>query len=347
MENNIDVTVVIPVHNASTWLDECLEAIAHQKSTLSIEVSLFLDSCEDNSADIAEIWREKLQDIGYSVIITSENNGRPKGVGYAKNKAVAQSKGEFLCFQDADDIMQPKRIQMQYEHAFLHKNAIVGCQFKREPPDSTVRFTKWANTLTQEQLTLQVYTSHGPTVIMPTWFCHRSVFDKCDGFDETGKGTPEDLIFFYKHLQHGGEVFRVDQELLTYRYHQAAATFSVEERTIWDLRVKELQERVLSQWPSFTIWNAGKQGRKFYRSLHLENQKKVMAFCDVDTKKVGTVYTYEEAPWKPKPKVPIIHFKEAHPPIIICMKMDLTRGDFEENLASLNLKEGTDFYHFN
>ena len=55
---------------------------------------------------------------------------------------------------------------------------IVGCRFVRDPPDSTVRFTRWANTLTPEQLQLQVFMSHGPTVIMPTWFCHRSVFDQ-------------------------------------------------------------------------------------------------------------------------------------------------------------------------
>ena len=36
-------------------------------------------------------------------------------------------------------------------------------------------------------------------------------------------------------------------------------------QTIWDLRVKELEARVLCCWDNFTIWNAGKQGRKFYR----------------------------------------------------------------------------------
>lgn len=34
---------------------------------------------------------------------------------------------------------------------------------------------------------LQVYTSHGPTVIMPTWFCSRSWFLKVGPFDEGGK----------------------------------------------------------------------------------------------------------------------------------------------------------------
>ncbi len=63
---------------------------------------------------------------------------------------------------------------------------------------------------------------------MPTWFCHRSVFDRIfGGFDESGRGTPEDLIFFYRHLDAGGELIRADEILLIYRYHSNATTFSV------------------------------------------------------------------------------------------------------------------------
>lgn len=92
--------------------------------------------------------------------------------------------------------------------------------------------------------------------------------------------------------------------------------------TIWDLRMREIEHNVLCNWDSFTIWNAGKQGRKFYRSLSQSSRKKVVAFCDVDVKKIGSFYTYEEAAEKPpKPRVPILHFKDTTPPLIICMKM--------------------------
>jgi hypothetical protein len=49
------------------------------------------------------------------------------------------------------------------------------------------------------------------------------------GFSEEGKGTPEDLIFFYSHLDKGGELCRVPECLLIYRYHQNATTFSIHE----------------------------------------------------------------------------------------------------------------------
>lgn len=49
------------------------------------------------------------------------------------------------------------------------------------------------------------------------------------GFSEEGAGTPEDLIFFFHHLRLGGRVLRHDDELLVYRYHPHATTFSVSE----------------------------------------------------------------------------------------------------------------------
>nr|CAD7402215.1 unnamed protein product [Timema poppensis] len=241
-------------------------------------------------------------------------------VGYSKNQAVNQSSGNYLCFQDVDDLMLPDRISEQFQAAEKHPNAIIGSNFERLPKDSTVRFTRWANSLREEQLYRQIYTSHGPTLIMPTWFCDRKVFKRVGGFSESGKGTPEDLIFFYRHLDNDGRLFKVPRCLLVYRYHPGATTFSID----------ELQEKVLIDWPSFTIWNAGKQGRHFYKSLEPLFQDKVVAFCDVDVKKVGKYYAPYEKGAKNFPKIPIIHFKDSTPPLVICVKLKLERLNIEE-----------------
>ncbi|TMS23399.1 UDP-GlcNAc:betaGal beta-1,3-N-acetylglucosaminyltransferase-like protein 1 [Larimichthys crocea] len=186
-----------------------------------------------------------------------------------------------------------------FVHVFLCKTCLcrkttrntktlIGCKVQRLPEGSTERYTRWINTITQDQLTTQVYTSHGPTVIMPTWFCSKSWFLKVGWFDEGGKGVPEDLLFFYHSIRQGGGVARVDQCLL------------------------------------------------------------VKAFCDVDENKIQKgFYTYEESKQRPKPKIPILHYKDASAPFIICVKLDMTGGVLEENLNSLQLKEGKDYYHFN
>ncbi|TSK18103.1 Meteorin-like protein [Bagarius yarrelli] len=234
---------------------------------------------------------------------------------------------EISVFDDSstDDVMLPQRVRLQYEAAVLNPNTIIGCQVKRIPEGSTQRYTRWINTLSPEQLltqdgvTFQVYTSHGPTVVMPTWFCSRCWFQRVGPFDESGK-----VSLSFKLFSFGTLIWE----------------------TIWNLRVNFLEERVLGRWGSFTIWNAGKQGRKLYRSLTFTNQRKVKAFCDVDENKIKKgVYTYEESKVKallfaimgtfglqkaltmfilqerPKPQIPVLHYRDASPPFIVCVKL--------------------------
>lgn len=342
-----DVSIIIPVYNGDKWIDDCLRSVETQNFNGKLEVSIFNDGSTDGTLSKLEEWRETLREKSISVTLGGHTSN-PRGVGYAKNQAVEQSSGVYLCFQDIDDVMSPDRVSKQYQAARSEQNSIIGSKFHREPEGSTERFTKWANTLSQDQLYSQIYTSHGPTLIMPTWFCHRSVYNKAGSFSEGGKGVPEDLIFFLRHLELGGGLCLVDADLLMYRYHPGATTFSIHEDTIWKIRMEYIQKQVLDKWESFTIWNAGKQGKKFYRNLSTTNQIKVAAFCDVDPKKIKCgAYIYHESKEKIKPTVPIVHFQSAKPPFIICMKLDLTGGEFEKNLASLNLKEGVDFFHFN
>ncbi|XP_024836728.1 queuosine-tRNA galactosyltransferase isoform X1 [Bos taurus] len=341
------VSVILPVHDAEPWLDECLGSVLQQDFEGSMELSIFNDASKDKSMTIIEKWKKKLEGSGILVVIGGHESPSPRGVGYSKNQAVAQSSGSYLCFLDADDVMMPQRVRLQHEAALRHPKSIIGCQVTREPPNSTERYTRWINQLAPDQLLTQVFTSNGPTVIMPTWFCSRAWFAHVGPFDEGGRGVPEDLLFFYEHLRKGGGVVRVDQSLLLYRYHPGAATHSVLETTIWAHRVRFLEEQALPHWATFTIWNAGRQGRRLYRSLTAGSQRKVAAFCDVDENKIRKgFYCYEGSQERPKPRIPVLHFRAARPPFVICVKLDLTGGAFEDNLRSLNLQEGRDFLHF-
>ncbi|XP_027481936.1 UDP-GlcNAc:betaGal beta-1,3-N-acetylglucosaminyltransferase-like protein 1 isoform X4 [Zalophus californianus] len=309
------VSIILPVHNAEPWLNECLESVLQQDFEGSMELSVFNDASKDKSMTIIEKWKVKLEGSGIPVVIGGHASPSPRGVGYSKNQAIAQSSGSYLCFLDSDDVMMPQRVRLQLEAAAQHPTSIIGCQVRREPPNSTERYTRWINQLASDQLLTQ--------------------------------GVPEDLLFFYNHLRKGGGVVRVDQSLLLYRYHPDAATHSVLETTIWTHRVRFLEERVLPHWAAFTIWNAGRQGRRLYRSLAAGTRRKVVAFCDVDENKIRKgFYCHEDSQERPKPRVPILHFRAARPPFVICVKLDLTGGAFENNLRSLHLQEGRDFLHF-
>ena len=107
--------------------------------------------------------------------------------------------------------------------------------------------------------------------------------------------------------------------------YYAFKSFLFIRETIWAIRMERLIRKDLSQWPKFTIWNAGKQGRKFYHSLPPHLQERVVAMCDVSLKKIGQSYRphYPGNPRKSQTSrpIPIISYQNAVPPIVICVKM--------------------------
>lgn len=327
MSYKYDVSIILPLYNCAEWLSECLSSVLNQTFNCSLELSIYNDSSTDNSISIVESFAESLKLNNINLVLTHSDFKCPRGCGFAKNRAIEASSGRYLCFLDGDDVMHKDRIAEQYKTALEHSGiALIGCKVWREPKGSTVRYTKWINSLTPEQLSLQIFTSNGPTLVMPTWFCHRSVFDLVGGFDEGGKGVPEDYIFFLRLCEMKCSFLRVDRPLLMYRHHGGCTTSSITEQTIWDIRLRALEHSVLCQWPFFTIWNAGKQGRKLYREMSPKLRQKVQCFCDVDTKKIALgCYVHELSSDAVKPKVPIVHFTQAPKPFVICVKLDIDR----------------------
>ena len=152
----------------------------------------------------------------------------------------------------------------------------------------------------------------------------------------------KDLLFLQAHVARGGSLHRAggNDSLVTYRYHADAASHAIPRRTILRHRAEAIEAAVLCHWPRFTIWGAGRDGRDFFKSLSATGRSRVSAFCDVDPKKIGIDYIYQDC------RVPVVHFQAASPPFVTCVALDRTGGAFEANLASLGLQEGVDFYYF-
>ena len=97
-----------------------------------------------------------------------------RSCGYARNRAIALSSGEFICSADADDIMLPRRVERQLALAVAHPQAIVGCRFVREPHDAAWHYSLWANCMSQQQLRSQQFREC--TIPQPTWFYSRATY---------------------------------------------------------------------------------------------------------------------------------------------------------------------------
>lgn len=350
MTEEIEVAICTAVRNGSPWLSSWYQSLIAQTFKGSMEISVFNDGSTDGTGTkLKELLNSpEVRDKYFRVTIEGDDNQDCRGVGFAKNRAVQNSTAKYICFYDVDDIMAEDRIELQLDAAQrLSYTTLIGSGFTRLPVDSTVRFTRWANNLSPQQLYHQAYLSHGPSLVAPTWFASKKLYNVVGPFNESEKNFPEDLEWFYRLLRCGGHLHRVDKPLIQYRYHTDCATFGVTEETIWKLRVKELERQIISSWSQFTIWNAGKQGKKLFRSLTEESRRKLVGFCDVDEKKIrhGIYEPYDMG--VVSASIPITHYSNAARPFVICVKLDLTDGRLELILKNSELVEGVDYYHFN
>lgn len=89
------ISIVIPVYNASQYLDKCITSILNQDYS-NIEVILVNDGSSDNSLSICQKYAELDERIKYF----DKPNG---GVSSARNYGIEQATGRFICFIDSDD----------------------------------------------------------------------------------------------------------------------------------------------------------------------------------------------------------------------------------------------------
>lgn len=77
---------------------------------------------------------------------------------------------------------------------------------------------------------LQIFTSHGPTLVAPTWFFSRKLYDLVGGFCERyGSGFPEDLEFFYNALRIGCKLHKVNFLSILFPWKEALLFLFVED----------------------------------------------------------------------------------------------------------------------
>lgn len=115
--SNPIVSVIVPVHNAEKYLEQCLESILGQ--TLGdIEVICVNDRSTDGSAVILDSFAEK--DPRLSVL---QSPGL--GAGGARNIGLRAAKGKYLSFLDADDFFEPDMLEATVEQAERDNSDIV------------------------------------------------------------------------------------------------------------------------------------------------------------------------------------------------------------------------------
>lgn len=102
MDNNIILSIIVPVYNVEKYLDTCLKSIIDNYEE-GIEIILIDDGSKDRSDAICDEYAKKYEYIK----VKHKENG---GLSSARNVGIKVAKGKYIWFVDSDDYVKAESI---------------------------------------------------------------------------------------------------------------------------------------------------------------------------------------------------------------------------------------------
>ena len=115
------VTIGIPVYNVEPYIEKCLLSVLNQ-TYQNLEILVVDDLGTDKSMQIvAEMQQSHPQGNNIKIIQHPEN----KGLGEARNTAIEEATGKYLCFVDSDDYIESETIEVLLKEAEEYNTDVV------------------------------------------------------------------------------------------------------------------------------------------------------------------------------------------------------------------------------
>ena len=115
--NKKALSIIIPVYNVETYLEQCVKSILDQ-SAPEVEVILVDDGSTDNSGKLCDELAVRFSDVK----VLHQKNA---GAAAARNTGLRKAEGEYIAFVDADDFIGKNSIQKLLE--WITKNTADIC----------------------------------------------------------------------------------------------------------------------------------------------------------------------------------------------------------------------------
>ena len=167
------ISVIIPCYNAKIWISDTLQSAAGQDIS-DIEIIVIDDGSVDGSADIVAKTLPSIK------LIKTKN----QGACMARNIGIKASKGEFIQFLDADDLLAEGKIKKQLKVLNESKADIAYGDWQKLVEDENGVFRK--GEATQRKLKnpeIDLFTDFWSPPA--AYLFRRSIVEKVGGFKES------------------------------------------------------------------------------------------------------------------------------------------------------------------
>jgi glycosyltransferase involved in cell wall biosynthesis len=211
------VSVVIPAFNAERFLGEAIESVRAQTYG-PLETIVVDDGSTDGTVAVAGNYS--------GVIVIEQANAGPSA---ARNRGFAASRGDFIAFQDSDDLMTPDKLEVQA--GVLIDKPEVGCVLAEQEllvePGAEMPF--WVEgSRVQTVMPPRPPELEGEPLVHPmSMVVRREAFELVGGFDESMRSA-EDFDWMLRASEEGVEIARLADVLLRRRVHPDSLTQDAE-----------------------------------------------------------------------------------------------------------------------
>lgn len=97
------VSVIIPTYNREQFIIEALQSVLNQ-SYERLEVIIVDDGSTDKTVEIIK----KMSDPRIKILVNEKN----EGACFSRNRGVIEAKGNYIAFQDSDDIWEKNKLEI-------------------------------------------------------------------------------------------------------------------------------------------------------------------------------------------------------------------------------------------
>lgn len=123
MENNLLITIVIPVYNVEKYIESCINSVLHQTYS-NLEIIMVDDGSTDNSGVLCEKFAR--QDKRIKVV-----HQKNQGLSGARNAGINIANGNYLFFLDSDDFILNDTIEKLVKLSVENNADLVVCDNAR------------------------------------------------------------------------------------------------------------------------------------------------------------------------------------------------------------------------
>lgn len=206
------ISVIVPVYNAETYLNECIDSILRQTHR-DFELILIDDGSTDTSGELCDLYASK--DSRVQVVHTANH-----GASAARNTGIDRANGDYILFIDSDDTIDPDYIEILYQHRM--PGGLSACCLRR---NKERLFCPKETSFDSDAAQVPAFSQFGFQGFSVCKLYDTSIINKHAIRFDTSLKICEDLLFCVQYLRHAeNNTFFTDANPYWYRAQNNGAT---------------------------------------------------------------------------------------------------------------------------